>query len=531
MQNLLKSRIFFSLIVIMLFFGAVGAVFCQTKIGDVNGNGLIDINDALIVARQSVGIANAVFIAENADADANGIINIVDALVIAQYVVGIYTTLPPNATPTPIPTPTVTPTSYPPPTHLDNAFENAKWYVNSEWANNARASGGAAIANCNTAVWLDRIASINASAYGFGMGLADHLNACLDQGANLIIIVLFDLPDRECSASATNDEIQCTLGSTGMDRYKAEFVDPIVNILKDQKYYGLRIVTIIEPNALANMVTNVEKFARCQEVYNRNCYVGGIQYVLNELAPLPNVYKYLDIAHSAWLGWPENFNKAISLYQSVVKNTIAGAASIDGFISNATYTIPTEEIFIPGGDKTIGGVPIKYSRFYDYNAMVDELDLCNAWYNAMSATFPGIGMLIDTSRNGWGGPNRPTKASTSTDVNVYVDESRLDRSFHRGNWCNNKLAGIGARPTAAPAPNIDAFVWIAAPGESDGVSQDGIIDPQDPNKRFDNMCDPNGLNTYCNCGTTDARANMPHKGRWSTDFFQQLLANAYPPIN
>jgi cellulose 1,4-beta-cellobiosidase len=162
---------------------------------------------------------------------------------------------------------------------------------------------------------------------------------------------------------------------------------------------------------------------------------------------------------------------------------------------------------------------------------VDEIQYADAWYAYMSAKFPGIGMLIDTSRNGWGGPDRPQAASTSTDVNVFVDESRIDRRWHRGNWCNNKYAGVGARPTAAPQPNYDAFVWINPPGESDGVSQPGIIDPEDPNKTFDVMCDPNGLNIYCNCGFTDARPAMPHWGRWSTAFFQQLLTNAYPPVN
>ena len=98
-------------------------------------------------------------------------------------------------------------------------------------------------------------------------------------------------------------------------------------------------------------------------------------------------------------------------------------------------------------------------------------------------------MLIDTSRNGWGGAARPTAASTSTDLNTYVDASRIDRRIHTGNWCNQSGAGIGERPKASPATGIDAYVWIKPPGESDGSSSD----PRSPNnegKGFDRMCDP-----------------------------------------
>src|SRR5690606_40754394 len=44
---------------------------------------------------------------------------------------------------------------------LDNPFVGATWYVNQDWAENATASGGAAIANVSTAVWMDRIGAID----------------------------------------------------------------------------------------------------------------------------------------------------------------------------------------------------------------------------------------------------------------------------------------------------------------------------------------------------------------------------------
>lgn len=138
--------------------------------------------------------------------------------------------------------------------------------------------------------------------------------------------------------------------------------------------------------------------------------------------------------------------------------------------------------------------------------------------------------MADTSSNGWGGPNRPTAVSSSTDLNTYDDDSRVDRRPHRGGWCNQAGAGIGERPQANPAPGIDAFVWVKPPGESDGVSEPGIIDPNDPNKQFDAMCGPNAQNVYDSAYPTNALPNSPHAGRWFAEQFQMLVENAYSPL-
>jgi photosystem II stability/assembly factor-like uncharacterized protein len=55
--------------------------------GDVNGDNLINIVDALLIAQYYVGIDVAVFIEANADVDCNQVIDIVDALLIAQFYV------------------------------------------------------------------------------------------------------------------------------------------------------------------------------------------------------------------------------------------------------------------------------------------------------------------------------------------------------------------------------------------------------------------------------------------------------------
>jgi len=62
--------------------------------GDANGNGSMDIVDALLIAQYYVGLSPSGFIATNADTNCDGSINIVDALLVAQYYVGLITSFP-----------------------------------------------------------------------------------------------------------------------------------------------------------------------------------------------------------------------------------------------------------------------------------------------------------------------------------------------------------------------------------------------------------------------------------------------------
>jgi endoglucanase len=43
--------------------------------------------------------------------------------------------------------------------------------------------------------------------------------------------------------------------------------------------------------------------------------------------------------------------------------------------------------------------------------------------------------------------------------------------LNSGNWCNPPGAGLGLRPKANPdanVPNLDAYLWVKLPGQSDG---------------------------------------------------------------
>jgi cellulose 1,4-beta-cellobiosidase len=394
--------------------------------------------------------------------------------------------------------------------------------VNSEWSAQASADGGSAIANQPTAVWLDRIAAIN--GVNGGMGLRDHLDAALAQGASYAQFVIYDLPGRDCAALASNGE----LGPTDLTRYQQEYIDPIAAIMADSKYANLKIINVIEPDSLPNLVTNADgqagATAACATMKQNGNYVKGVQYALNKLHAISNVYNYIDAGHHGWLGWDDNFTKAAQMFADTARGTTAGAASVDGFIVNTANYSPTKEPFLTVNDQT------RQSKWIDWNRYVDEQSFATAFRNQLvsSGLNSNIGMLIDTSRNGWGGPNRPTKASTASDVNQMVNESRVDRRPHVGDWCNQSGSGLGERPTAAPASGIDAYVWVKPPGESDGASSQI---PNDEGKGFDQMCDPNyGGNARNGNSPTNAMPNAPLSGHWFSAMFRQLLQNAYPPL-
>ncbi|MFJ8042062.1 glycoside hydrolase family 6 protein [Kitasatospora sp. NPDC096147] len=415
---------------------------------------------------------------------------------------------------------------------VDNPYAGAGVYVNPEWAAKAAAEpGGSAVAGQPTSVWLDRIAAIN-GANGT-MGLRAHLNEAVRQAAGkpyVFQVVIYNLPGRDCAALASNGE----LGPTEIGRYQSAYIDPIAAILADPAYAGLRIVTTIEIDSLPNLVTNAggtpTATPACDVMKANGNYVTGVGYALNKLGAIPNVYNYVDAGHHGWLGWDSNFGPSVNLLLQAANAAGSTPAKVAGFVVNtANYSALKEPYFTI--DDTVNGQSIRgTSKWVDWNRYVDELSYAKAFrQKAVEAGFDaGVGILIDTSRNGWGGPNRPAGPGPKTTGDAYVDGGRLDRRLQAGNWCNQSGAGLGERPTAAPEPGIDAYVWVKPPGESDGASK---AIPNDEGKGFDRMCDPTYTgNPRNNNNMSGALPDAPLAGAWFSAQFRQLLANAYPPV-
>ncbi|WP_433535424.1 glycoside hydrolase family 6 protein [Micromonospora sp. CA-249363] len=445
-------------------------------------------------------------------------------------------TTPPPTTPpptTPPPTTGPPPTTPPPGVKVDNPYVGVPGYVNPEWKAKADAEpGGSRVSNNPTAVWLDRIAAINGtpnSSSNGAFGVKDHLDEALRQGAGYIQFVIYNLPGRDCSALASNGE----LGPDELPRYKSEYIDPIAAIQSDSKYRNIRIINIIEIDSLPNLVTNTSGQAggtvMCDTVKANGAYVNGVGYALAKLGAIGNVYNYIDAGHHGWLGWDSNFGPSAEILKTAAVASGSTVNNVHGFITNtANYSALTEPYFKVTDN--VNGQTVRQSKWIDWNYYVDELSFAQAFRTKLvSLGFnSNIGMLIDTSRNGWGGANRPTGPGATTSVDTYVNGGRVDRRYHAGNWCNQAGAGLGERPRANPATGIDAYVWVKPPGESDGSSSEI---PNNEGKGFDRMCDPTyGGNARNGNNPTGALGNAPISGAWFSAQFRELMQNAYPAL-
>ncbi|KAJ3042633.1 hypothetical protein HDV00_006912 [Rhizophlyctis rosea] len=328
----------------------------------------------------------------------------------------------------------------------------------------------------STFVWLDTIASIK-----------EKLDVVLPDAAKqakksdkpvLLPLVVYNLPERDCSAKASAGEL--TVAQNGVAKYK-KYVDDIASRIAKYQGKNLKFAISIEPDSLPNLVTNIDDPATPDVVegvpkcdFAAPYYKDLIAYTIKKLQ-FPDVTLYLDAAHGNWLGW--NMPGAAKLYTDVLAK--AAPATIRGYTINVSNYNP------------VNGDPeeprVKWNKAYDEAHYALEFgNLLKQNYSAPHE------FVIDTSRNG-GWPIAEWTAG--------------------GQWCNIKGAGIGARPSAVHVlPNVDAFAWVKTPGESDGTS-----DSTAP--RFD-----------VTCATEPALQPAPEAGEWFHEQFKMLLLNSKPAL-
>ncbi|RKO93381.1 1, 4-beta cellobiohydrolase [Blyttiomyces helicus] len=332
----------------------------------------------------------------------------------------------------------------------------------------------------STAIWIDTMARLPL--------VASNLQAAaqIATAANPVVIqfVVYDLPGRDCHALASNGEIPVG----GINTYKADYIDVFAASIKANISPNVRVVLIIEPDSLPNIATNLATPA-CAA--SQEGYYEGVSYALSQLS-LPGVWMYIDIGHSGWLGWPDNQQAIVPVLQQAINGAISinPNTAVTGFATNTANVDP----FYGGGLPPAHQFPL-VNGCYDYNCCLDE----NMYTTAMAGVF--------------GENNLPTRFITDTGRAGQADIRQI-----WGSWCNVKGAGIGARPQANPAPQMDAWVWIKPPGASDGAS--GPVGAPG----VDGFCVPSNPNGI------DAMSGAPHAGLWFHELFVSLVQNANPPL-
>jgi len=291
---------------------------------------------------------------------------------------------------------------------VHNLFRDAKLYITPRWKEQVEDAATAVpdsadairpLASQPVALWIDRAEPARTE-------VAKWID---DAGTGLVVVVIHDLPNRDCSRAASGE---FALGDE--QRYRTEVIDSVAASIATRDSH--RVAIILEPNSLANLVAfaNVEECAASDSVYRRS-----IAYAISKLS-MSGVQIYLDAGNAALLGSDERRDKIAALYKDVLDHA-GGADKIRGFATN------------------VGG----------YSAVGDEI----RYINKLEVNLVSVGILdkffvVDTSRNGRGGAFRKNPTS----------------------WCNVRGAGLGERPRSSPAPGIDAYFWIKNPAESDGTS-------------------------------------------------------------
>lgn len=273
----------------------------------------------------------------------------------------------------------------------------------------------------------------------------------------LVTLIVYDLPNRDCKAKASNGEVCCGAkkpegnceyldeASTGtcdkgLAEYTKEYIDPLASTVK--KYCNkVPMVLVIEPDSLPNLVTNLDE-PKCGSLATRTAYRTGIKYAVKTLAAAcPQATQYLDGAHGGWLGWPDNLQK----FTEEIKG-LGIAENIRGFSTNvANYMplgvkCPSTGFCLNGQNKDHECCKDPCGLSAEWNPAHSELNYAVALGEAMSKGIPGFSpkFIIDTGRN--------------------AQNSRSSCA----NWCNARGAGTGLKPTTETgAPGlVDAYHWL-----------------------------------------------------------------------
>nr|1OC5_A Chain A, CELLOBIOHYDROLASE II [Humicola insolens]1OC6_A Chain A, CELLOBIOHYDROLASE II [Humicola insolens]1OC7_A Chain A, CELLOBIOHYDROLASE II [Humicola insolens] len=327
-------------------------------------------------------------------------------------------------------------------------------------------AAASAVAEVPSFQWLDRNVTVDTLL----VQTLSEIREANQAGANpqyAAQIVVYDLPDRDCAAAASNGE--WAIANNGVNNYKA-YINRIREILIS--FSDVRTILVIEPDSLANMVTNmnVPKCSGAASTYRELTI-----YALKQL-DLPHVAMYMDAGHAGWLGWPANIQPAAELFAKIYEDA-GKPRAVRGLATNvANYNA-----------WSVSSPP----PYTSPNPNYDEKHYIEAFRPLLEARGFPAQFIVDQGRSG----KQPTGQK------------------EWGHWCNAIGTGFGMRPTANTGHQyVDAFVWVKPGGECNGTSDTTAA-------RYD-----------YHCGLEDALKPAPEAGQWFNEYFIQLLRNANPPF-
>ncbi len=214
----------------------------------------------------------------------------------------------------------------------------------------------------------------------------------LEKNGTLPFFVAYNIPKRDCGQYSAG-------GASKAAEYK-EWITGFARGIGDRK-----AAVVLEPDGLPLMT-------KCLSAADQKERVELIKFAVHTFESWANTWVYLDAGHSGWIAVPE----------MAARLKAAGIDEADGFSLNVSNYKSTPELM--------------------------------AYGKQLSAALGGKHFVLDTSRNGNGGP-------------------KVDGDSEAA-WCNPEGRALGSPPTTdTKEPLCDAFLWIKKPGESDGTCNGG----------------------------------------------------------
>ena len=293
--------------------------------------------------------------------------------------------------------------------------------------------------------------------------------------------VVYNVPGRDCS--------QYSSGGAGSDEAYRAWIDGFAQgLVKKQK-----VIVVVEPDGLTNLPSDCPGAYPGQDVGTFPNPAPGTLTAgrIADIAYAGKVIRkadtkalvYLDSGHSGWKGVgdatarlraagvdrAQGFSLNVSNYQWTPNLSAYGTwiSSCLALHPDAATTTPTDcrdqNNAGPVGGGSVALDPQKaWSRTSsDPTASTAAVDARYATELATAGVKPKAHFVLDTSRNGRG-PWLPAAGTYTGDPQV---------------WCNPPERGLGERPKAHPAkayPQLDAYLWIKTPGQSDGQCNRGV---------------------------------------------------------
>ncbi|RBM16106.1 hypothetical protein DEH69_17030 [Streptomyces sp. PT12] len=156
------------------------------------------------------------------------------------------------------------------------------------------------------------------------LACSDHLVEGLAQGADAVRLVLRNLPGRDCHRAVSTGE----LGPDEIERYEADFVDPIAGTLARPSTRGCAWSSSSSralPLLVAHTGGRAGATPECQEMATNGHHIRGIDHAVETLGAPPRVYVYLDLGSHKPVGFDDTFGPTARLARDAVTSSWAAS--------------------------------------------------------------------------------------------------------------------------------------------------------------------------------------------------------------